>query len=114
MLETLVFGFKSIILNVVIVVVLLLKALPFTGYTMVYWIRIPLSCEGASQVKCIEYSFGVPTKLRTIVGPANHRILNYRVVSIMLDVGIIQNSFTNSATYTGHLLYDTFLARVSN
>ena len=99
MLETLVFGFKSTIFNVVIVVMLLVRALPFTEYRMVYWIRIPLSCEGASQVKSIEYSFGVPTKLRTIVGPANHRILNNRVVSknknkkismaIKLDVGII-------------------------
>ena len=63
MLETIVFGFKSIIIKVVIVVVFLIRALPFIEYRMVYWIRIPLSGAGSSQVKSIVSSFGVPAKL---------------------------------------------------
>ena len=72
MLDTAVFGFKLEILKVVIVVVFLLGALPFTEYRMVYWLRIPLSCAGSLQIKSTEKKFALLTRLRTIVGPANH------------------------------------------
>ncbi len=67
-LDTTVFGFKSVIEKVVSLVVLVISLLPFTEYLIVYLLRMPLRGTGSLQVSIILKNSASPDKCLTAVG----------------------------------------------
>ena len=67
-LDTTVFGFRSVIEKVVSLVVLVISLLPFTEYLIVYLLRMPLRGTGSLQVRRTLNNIAIPFKFLTAEG----------------------------------------------
>ena len=73
-LDTTVFGFRSVIEKVVSLVVLVISLLPFTEYLIVYLLRMPLRGTGSLQVRRTLNNIAIPFKFLTAVGAKTSHI----------------------------------------
>ncbi len=81
-LDTTMFGLRSVIEKVVSLVVLVISLLPFTEYLIVYLLRMPLRETGSLQVRRTLNNIGSPVKFLTAVGP-RHTIKSFLTITII-------------------------------
>ena len=74
-LDTTVFGLRSVIEKVVSLVVLVISLLPFTEYLIVYLLRMPLRGTGSLQVNITLNNIATPFKPLTAEGANTHNII---------------------------------------